>query len=834
MKQLAKYTIRILILIATTSFASASDIRTPSDFLGYQLGSAFTYHHKVQDYFEYVSEVSPNVQLQEYGQTYERRELNVAFISSAQNLEKLEEIRMNNLRRTGLIKGSPAENDISIVWLSYNVHGNEANSTETAMKVLYELASGGASMNEEWLDKMVIILDPCLNPDGRDRYVNWYNQVGNATPNPNLITREHHEGWSHGRSNHYQFDLNRDWVWLTQIESKQRLKLYNEWLPHVHVDLHEMFIDNHYYFAPASEPLHEVVTDWQREFQVIVGKNNAKHFDENGWLYFTREYFDLLYPGYGDTYPTFNGGIGMTYEMAGHSRAGLAANTIKGDTLTLRDRIDRHFTSSMATLETCFEQRTNLISNFTDFYKSNAKSNTSYILRSPFKDRIDQLRRLLDAHKISHKTSAVSTKVRAKDFDNDQRVDIQVEKGDFIVPQDQPKSALVKVLFERNTKLVDSMTYDITAWSLPFVYGLKAYTTQEQLQLIDYPSKQNEASTLDSMPYAYVLNWTSLEDARFLSAILQKGIKVNVATRAFQYDGKNYNAGSLVINKIDNVNGIKNHNAVIQEIAHRFHRDLAPLTTGSALNEFDLGSNKVKYTKMPRIALLAGRGIDPYSFGELWYFLEQEINYQADVIEKRMFNQMKLDDYDVLILASGSYPEMQEDAAFAKLKSWIKAGGRLILLNDAISGFIGEKKFALEAIDSDQKSEDKSPRLYAFADEERENLKSYINGGIIKLEVDNTHPLAFGYEKHYYTLKNNGPSYKFLTDGWNVAYIPASENLVAGFVGSDTKEMLDKNLVFGVEQQEKGKVIYFADNPIFRGFWQNGKLFLANAIFFSN
>ena len=330
--------------IVMSIIVRGQNLKSPSEFLCYSLGTKFTYHHKVIDYFDYVESQSDRVVLYQYGQTYERRELKVAYISSPDNLKNIEAIRKNNLRRTGLKDENPQESDIAIIWLSYNVHGNEANSTETSMKVLYELASGRESRYNEWLEKLVIVMDPCLNPDGRDRYTNWYNQVANLSPNQNVETREHHENWSHGRSNHYLFDLNRDWVWQTQIESEHRLKLYNEWMPQVHIDFHEQYYNSQYYFAPAAQPMHELITDWQKEFQNIVGKSNGRYFDEKGWLYFTRETFDLLYPGYGDTYPMFNGAIGMTYEMPGHSTSGLAVTTNKGDTLTLSDRINMHYT----------------------------------------------------------------------------------------------------------------------------------------------------------------------------------------------------------------------------------------------------------------------------------------------------------------------------------------------------------------------------------------------------------------------------------------------------------------------------------------------------------
>lgn len=822
--------------IVTSNIVIGQNLKSPSDFLGYPLGTKFTYHHKVIDYFEYIESQSDKVMLYQYGETYERRELKVAYISSPENLKNIEEIRKNNLRRTGLINDQlPSDSDIGIIWLSYNVHGNEANSTETSMKVLYDLAKGNNSKYDEWLNKLVIVLDPCLNPDGRDRYTNWYNQVANISPNPNIHSREHHENWNHGRSNHYMFDLNRDWVWQTQIESEKRLKLYNQWMPHVHVDFHEQYFNSQYYFAPAAQPMHELITDWQIKFQEIAGANNAKYFDEKGWLYFTNETFDLLYPGYGDTYPIFNGAIGMTYEMPGHSTAGLAIKTKKGDTLTLNDRIDMHYTTSISTIESCYENREPLIREFTAFFSNKNSKDTNYVLKSSRRDRLELLTELLDKNKIVYKSSSKSKSMKAYSYEEDKLVNIEVGEQDLIVPLDQPKSTLVKVLFERNTKLSDTLTYDITAWSLPFMYGVEAFQVNERIDLsnyqeINYPLKKSETK-----PYAYLLNWTSIKDARFLSSILNRGMKVNFSTKEFNYKDMAFSAGTLIITRVDNKKANRSYEEKLMKIAKQHNRNLIPVFSGSAISSIDLGSHKISFLDKPKIAMLSGDGISTLNFGELWYFFEQDINFPIDIIKVTTMGQVDLDEYDVLILASGQYKNLQNDEGFKKIDGWVKDGGNLILIGNAISGFIGEGKFDLEISKKDEKEEDEpEPVLYPYGDSERENLKKYIPGGIIKMKIDNTHPLAFGYDTHYFTLKNNSQSYKFLEDGWNVGYIAAKDKVVSGFIGSESKEKLHKNLVLGVEQRGKGKVIYFSDNPVFRAFWQNGKLFLANAVFFNN
>ena len=342
---------QLLIGIASTiwSVFAIGQLKSPSAFLGYELGSSFTPHYKIVQYFQYVQQTLPQqVQLQEYGKTYEGRPLYLAFLSSNENMAKLEQIRINNLQLTGMETGQPNNKNTAIVWLSYNVHGNEASSSEAAMQTLFELLQPTAS---KWLNNTVVIIDPCLNPDGRDRYVNWFNSVVGKEANAATLAREHDEPWPGGRTNHYNFDLNRDWAWQVQTETQQRMLQYNRWMPQVHVDYHEQGYNEPYYFAPAAEPFHEAVTPWQRSFQTLIGKNNARYFDKNGWLYFTKERFDLFYPSYGDTYPTYNGSVGMTYEQGGHSRGGLAVLKDEGDVLTLKDRLLHHTTTGLSTIE---------------------------------------------------------------------------------------------------------------------------------------------------------------------------------------------------------------------------------------------------------------------------------------------------------------------------------------------------------------------------------------------------------------------------------------------------------------------------------------------------
>ncbi|MDZ7604808.1 MAG: M14 family metallopeptidase [Cyclobacteriaceae bacterium] len=816
-------------LIVIQTFSYGQSMMTPGQFLGYELGDKFTYHHRVLEYFNYVRDHSENVLIQPYGKTYEGRELLVAYVSSPQNLARLEQNRLNNISITQEVDLKMPE--ISIVWLSYNVHGNEASSTETAMKVLHELAANASSTYKSWLDKLIIIIDPCLNPDGRDRYVNWYNQVGNRTPNPGLYTREHDEEWPGGRTNHYSFDLNRDWVWQTQIESQQRLQLYNSWLPQVHVDFHEQYYNDQYFFAPSAKPIHSLVSPWQMEFQDKIGDNNAKYFDEKGWLYFTGERFDLLYPGYGDTYPTFSGAIGMTYEMAGHSISGLAIITEKGDTLRLKDRIDRHYTTSIATIETSYNNRERLLLEFRQFFTNHSKDQSSFLLKSSEADKLQLLADLLDKNAIEYQTPVGKVTLKGLNPETNAQVNVITEPGDLVIPLNQPKAVLAKVLLEPRTTLSDTLTYDITAWSLPYVYGVQSFQIPGKIQTEKYTKPIVEIPAPATKPYAWLLDWRSIKDAAFLAEAQKLNFSISYSSESFTYKGKDFSRGTIVFTRNDNEKRIVDYETKLLALAQKHNRSLFPLMGGAEISDISLGSSKIKFMKKPQIALAWDDHISSQSFGEMWYFLEQELNVQADVVSVNTLGYC-IDDYDVLILPSGHYNSFQSEEGFKTIDHWINDGGTLILVEDAIRGFTGEGKFSLKSIETKKSETDSLPLLYKYNESERESLKNYIQGSIYKVTLDNTHPLAYGYGKTYYTIKNASEGYSYLADGWNVGHIESADNKVAGFSGAKTAELTTESLVFGVENRGRGSVVYFVDSPVFRGFWQNGKLLLANALYF--
>jgi len=818
-----KFFFLFIILLVSLGHIQSQNITSPSDFLGYELGSKFTRHHKVYDYFKTLAqEASGRMRFQNYGATYEDRPLALAYISSKSNMAKLETIRKNHLRQAGLLPGNSRENNVAIVWLSYNVHGNEASSTEAAMLTAFQLLTKASS----FLENTVVIIDPCVNPDGRDRYVNWYYQAANQPYDNNPEANEHDEPWPGGRPNHYLFDLNRDWAWATQIETQERLKVYNQWMPHIHIDFHEQGINSPYYFAPAAEPYHDIITDWQREFQIMIGKNHAKYFDEKGWLFFTRERFDLLYPSYGDTYPTFMGAIGMTYEQAGHGRAGLGIINNEGHELTLFERLTHHTTTGISTVEMASQHNSDLIRSFKEFFNNNNIAYKSFVMKG-HEDHIDQLKALLNQHRIIYESPTVD-QVKGYRYDTGKTGKLDVDAKSLVVHTNQPKGKMVKALFEPKTFLSDSLTYDITAWSLPYAYGLDAVASKTLV-----PSTQLAKKMLPQVlteAYGYVCEWNSLKDAQFLAELLQKKFKVRFTEKAFRSNGRLFQPGSLIILSGEHSEK-KDFLANLNATAQKHHQTIYTINSGFSETIPDMGSPDVKLVHLQRVALLRGEGTSSLSFGELWHFFEQQLKYPVTHINTSNFGSFNLEKYDVLIMPNGFYGSMLGEKNFKKLTAWIRAGGKVIAIDGALRSFAGKDGFQLSY--KTENASSTSPNLTPYAERERSYTNNLITGAIFKTHIDVSHPLAFGYDDTYFTLKLGSTAFNLLNSGYNVSYIKEKDPY-SGFAGKNTTDVMQNSLVFGEERFGKGSLVYMVDNPLFRSFWENGKLFLANAIFFVN
>jgi len=812
-------------------------LKSPDQFLPHQLGEQFTPHYLLNAYFEYLAaNAGTTMRLEKYGQTNESRPLQIAIFSSPENIARLEQIRLNNLRLAGTLAGDPdrVATPVAIIWISMSVHGNEASGSECSMVLAHKLATQTDPQVREWLKNTVVILDPSVNPDGYDRYTHWNRSVSNVLKNTNPEAREHREPWPGGRVNHYYFDLNRDWAWSTQIETQQRLVLYHRWLPHVHPDIHEQGVNEPYYFAPAAEPMHDYITPWQRDFQDQIGKNHAHYFDANGWLYFTKEVFDLFYPSYGDTYPMYNGSIGMTYEQAGGPRGGRAILTDVADTLTLHDRMAHHLTTSLSTIEMASKNAPKLVENFQQYYQRTATqpqgAYKAFVIRDVNDpNKVATLCRLLDRHQIRYGLVGASLSgVKAFDYVAGKEASVSINPNDLVISAYQPKSVLIQILFEPESRLSDSLTYDITAWSLPFAHGLQTYALKERLE--PKKSYQPYLATevkLAAPPYAWCVHRRSLAEAQFASELLQHGVKIRTASKPFAAADQQYAAGAFIIIRGDNRTLTTDLDGLVKAAAAKANVQLHAIFTGFAGKGNDFGSEAFSLITLPEVALVYGDEVDENAYGHIWYFFERELGYPITPVPLDKIPRVKLSGFTTLIFPNGNYSlsEKQEKA----IAEWVKQGGHLIVCENAVKAFADKEGYDLKVKAEPKKDSTATPK--SWLSRERLGVSDNLPGSVVRAKTDNTHPLAYGLSEYYFSLKTNADAYDIPEKAETAIWLEDSFQSY-GFIGSRVKPRLKKSPIAAVSRLGNGQVMYFTDSPLFRCFWQQGKMLFANALFF--
>jgi hypothetical protein len=821
-----------LLFLFLFQFARAQD-NTPDRFLGYPLGTRFTYHHQIVGYIQSLEKQNPDrVKIIQYGSTNEGRPLIAAFISSAENISRLESIRTNHLKSIKLLEGKPDGAVPPIVWLSYNVHGNEAVSANTSMKVAYELLNKDNALTQGILKNTVVIIDPCENPDGYERYTQWYNRYQNATPDITTYALEHDEPWPGGRFNHYLFDLNRDWAWQTQKETKARIALYNQWMPHLHADFHEMGANRSYYFPPAARPFHKDITAWQREFNELVGENCRRYFDKNNWAYFTRYNYDLFYPSYGDTWPTFNGAIGITYEQAGGGQSGLAIERKREkDTLTLISRIDHHYATSLATLESVASRQERIVREFIKFHEDAATNPAgafkTYVIKTKGnEERVRAFTQWLSNQGFQYGQAGKSLATKGTELTTLTDQSVRIESSDLIISAYQPKSNLIKVLFETKPVLEDSVTYDLTSWGVSYLFGLKAYGLKEKLTSVGYQTTPTENKIPDTTPYAYLARWSDVEDVVFLSELLKRNMLVKSSNVPFEIDKMNFDAGTLVITKRGN--NQKDFDQVVTALATQHHVQLIPVKTGFVTTGQDFGSEFVPVLKSPKIVTVGGPGVSATSFGSVWHYFEQQIHYPMTVVDPSRLAGLPWAEIDVLILPDGKYSGILSDKVLDQLQGWVRSGGKIIAMEKSTESFAGKPGFGLTKRYTDK---GKDVDLFKkYGDQERTETSDSSPGSMFNVTFDRTHPISFGLKPEYYMLVRDAYDTDYLKEGWNVGYL-TDKAYMAGFVGQKMTGKLKNTLIIGVQPIGRGSVVYMMDDPLFRGMLYDGKILFANTIF---
>ena len=820
-----------------------NDIPSPEEFLGYGIGEHHTRHDRIVAYFEKLAELSDRASITTYGETHEGRKLVILTVTARENLSDLASLKQQHLAFTDPSQNVSNYDEVPVfVNLGYNVHGNEPSSSEAALLSAYTFV---ASENPEitgYLTNAVIMIDPTINPDGRDRHTQWANTY-QGTPNvSDPQDAEHNEYWPGGRTNHYWFDLNRDWLLGINPESRGKLNWYHEWYPNVVTDFHEMGTQSSYFFEPMKDngSLNPIMPKENYEdLNEMFGAEFAKALDSIGSLYFTKEVFDGTYPGYGSSYPDLQGGLGLLFEQA--SSRGHEQNTAYGK-ITFPFTIRNQYVSSMATVKTAVKNKAYLREYQQDFFKSAlSRADKPKLKGYAFGDSRDR-----------NRTKAFIDKLLLH------RIKVYRSGDEFVVPARQPQYRMVQTMFETYEKFRDSVFYDASAWSVANFYNMpyRAVSSIDQGEEVTTTDNIVNVTPITPSDYAYIIDWDDYNAPAVLHHLQENGVVVSSAFKPFSIKGdgadKNMNYGSLVIPVVPQKKSADEVFNILKKAQELYEVPMYAVSTGYNLKGIDLGSQFVRPLEKPKVAMLIGEGTRSYEAGEVWHLLDTRVHMPITKLPMRNFDRVDFSKYNTLVMVSGNYD--LDKKQFEKLKYWVEQGNTLITIGTATKWAVekrlvdehltdklrdsldvkkdGSEKDITENIQSDRNAMDSVERKpYVDADE---NLgKQSVGGIIIEVDLDISHPLGFGYHDEAIPVYKN-----------NTVWLAPSENEYAtvakyskdphidGFI---TKKNLEENLkpcaYFVVSKLGSGRVVLFADNPNFRGSWYGTNRLFLNAIF---
>lgn len=821
-------------------------IPTPEEFLGYPLGEEYSFHYQVMDYFHALDEASEKLTFHPYGTTYEGRTLYYAVITSEGNQENIDEIQARAQEIAHNPKQASIEDQPVVVWLSYNVHGNEPSSSEAAMQTAYRLIAAEDEETASWLENAVVIIDPMLNPDGRDRYVYWYKSSQANVLNTDPLDLEHDEPWPGGRTNHYWFDLNRDWVWLVHPESQGRIKVYQEWMPQAHNDYHEQGFNSNYFTMPGTTPRnHELPADYER-WADIFGRGAVEAFDEANVNYATREAFDFFYPGYGSSYPSIMGGIGMLAEQGGHSRGGRSVETEDGYLLTLRQRIFDHYENSISNVQVAAENRQALLEYFV-FARSQAaqKGDTkAYILPNNPHDYTSKVINMMMKHGVKVEQANASFSQRnSYSYWDGERTTASFQAGDFIIKTDQPAHLFINTLMRRQLEIKDSVMYDMSTWSVPMAFNLDASWTTSDVDVattpVSEPIVHDFGVRQPNASYAFVVDWAQPHAPKALAKIWELGYRVRAAEESFTLDGTTYSPGSLVIligRNYEKRDHIAKDMASVAEDAGVI---IQGLNTGRMDDGIDLGSRGMNPIHEPNVALMVDSPFSSYTAGQLWFLFDQWSEFGISRIRAGSFSTSALADLDVILMpgAWGGLQSLFSDAQKDALKQWVQNGGVIIGTEGSASWLTADQSgmTTVAMVNQEEESDDESIDPVAYTRyEDREDVFGLrrIPGAAFKGIIDTSHPLAFGLPETLYSLKFGDaalvPDESFHTVGYY--HKDPSQVLASGYASQQSKEHAAGMAFAGVSNVGQGKVVFLVDNTQYRMFWVGPSRMVQNAV----
>lgn len=801
------------------------EIPTPESILGFTVGEWHVSHDKLSEYMRALAKASDRISIENRGSTYEGRPLFLLTITSPKNHQNLEFIKEQHTLLSEPESKNLNINDMpAVVYQGFSIHGNEASGANAGLMVAYHLAASLDPTVEELLNDVVILFDPSFNPDGLQRFSQWVNTHKSNTLNPDPNDREFNESWPRGRTNHYWFDMNRDWLPVQLPESKARIKSFSEWLPNILTDHHEMGTNATFFFQPGIQSRVNPLTPQMNQILTKeIGEFHAEALNEIGSLYYTEESFDDFYYGKGSTYPDVNGSIGILFEQA--SSRGHIQESDHG-LLTFPFTIRNQFKTALSTLKAAKNMRVKLLNYQRKFYADALKeSNQSKYKSIVFGNEKDpatsyRLAEILKRHKIKIHKLKKDTQIEGEKY---------TENASYVVPLNQKKNKLIHAMFDTQTKFQDSLFYDISAWTFPLAFNLN-YSFEKSETLAGEEIKelsQGEPADIKKSSYAYLLESNGYYTPKFIYKLLDAGVRIKVGLKPFSIDGNFYDYGSIMIPvAIQDINSGELYN-LINDYSSGLMLDIKSVETG--LTEgIDLGSNNFKSLQKPKVALLVGDGVRSYDAGEIWHLMDIQYQIPVTKIDVKQLNRIDLSRYTHFIIPS--YTGSLLNANKNKIESWIKTGGTLVAYRDAIKWT--------------NKVELTSVKLKSFKQEaeeinfdQRSNFRGAqnIGGAIFNTNIDRSHPINFGIEQNNLPLFRNS---RIFIDAdkqsYNNPIIYSQNPLLSGYISKEQLNLLKGSVPFKYIRKGRGNIILLTDNTNFRAFWYGTNKLFANTLFYSN
>lgn len=811
-------------------------IPKPKDVIYHEVGEWHVTHDRLVNYMQAIAAAAPDrVKLETMGFSYEDRPQLLLIITSPKNQKNLEQIRQQHLLLSDPSKSSTVniENIPAVVYIGYSVHGNESSGANASLLSAYYLAAAQGKQIDDLLDNVVILLDPCLNPDGLQRFSTWANQhkSKNLVTDPN--SREFNEVWPGGRFNHYWFDLNRDWLPAVHVESQHRLKWFHKWKPNILTDHHEMGSNATFFFQPGiPSRVNPLTPEKNRELTEKIGRFHAAFLDRIGSLYYTKEDYDDFYYGKGSTYPDINGAIGILFEQ-GSSR-GHAQQTVNG-ILRFPFTIKNQFITTLSTLEAAKALRKELLAFQRDFYKNAmVEAAVAPVKGYVFGDKNDRARtghfiEMLLKHQVE--VYGLRNNLKADNYDFD-------KEFSFIVPASQPQYRLIRTIFEKTLQFKDTVFYDVTSWTMPLAFGLP----YAELNVVQFnPNLLGERIQQAGLPkgevignkseYAYLFEWDEFYTPAALYELQNNGVMTKVATNKNEMQTetgiKKFDYGTILIPVQTQSMTSSRLFELVKLVAEKYGIKIYSLKSGSAITGSDLGSNKFVALSKPDIAMVTGPGVNATDAGGIWYLLDQRFNIPVTHLEPAIFNRIDLAKYNTILLAGGNYNDLNKD----KLKTWTQAGGNLVLMEEAIvwASQNGINNVTLKKV----KSSVDSAAYISYVQKEQLDGVQQMRGAIFRAEVDLSHPLAYGYNQPFVSLlKNNKVFVEKSKNPYATPFYYKNQPLQSGWLSKENNDAIKNSAAVVVNTVGNGRVINIADDPNFRGFWLGGSKLMINAVFF--